>query len=131
MTARSIGRNVIGAIVTTRVGAAPQVPLAKAREFHYALTHPAADDGRFWVQLRGRELRQWSRRPTFQSTLIAGAVAVRYTPLCPLFKSAQDASALCAIEIKVLRARVPGWELGLAIKESGGNVTCLTVFRKN
>src|SRR4051812_3603721 len=96
MTARSIVRNVIGAIVTTRpaVGvameaAAPQTPLAKAREFDYALTHPAADKGRFWVQFRGWELTQGSQRPTSQSTLIAGAAAVRYTPLCPLFKSVQ------------------------------------------
>ena len=90
MTARSIGRNVIGAIVTTREGIAPQAPLAKGGKFHYALTHPAADGGRFVVQDRGWELRQGSQRPTFQSTLIAGAVAVRYTPHCPLFKSALD-----------------------------------------
>jgi hypothetical protein len=41
-------------------------------------------DQAVWLSYRHRELAARNRRPTFQRPLIAGAVEVRYTPLCPL-----------------------------------------------
>jgi len=41
---------------------------------------------RFGYEIRRLELTDRFESPTFQRRLIAGAVEVRYTPLCPLCK---------------------------------------------